>query len=339
MRLIAIWAAVVCMAGCPVTYSAPSWCGKEGCYQILGVKETADAKHIRNVYYKMSRQYHPDKTQDADAPAKFQRIAKAYEILNDARTRKRYDYALAHPEENIQQEEAYGIWKYWKTDARAVLIGFVLIVSIIQYYAKKSSYDAAWRKIRETPRYKNKRAQYIEDWEAHHPTSGGNGGASAAGKAVRRSSKAKSKTPQITPDDEAHIQDLVDSEVGLHGHSMPTYEDTLAYFILASPVRLARWLHWQALWQWNYVVLKEKYSDADKAYLTRKRLGYTLPVWNGLPDTQVEELLTMELWLPDNWKSFTIDDRPGSMKRRLPKLMTLSSEAQYSDPWSAVTGD
>jgi hypothetical protein len=66
----------------------------------------------------------------------------ALQILNDARTRKRYDYALAHPEENIQQEEAYGIWKYWKTDARAVLIGFVLIVSIIQYYAKKSSYDA-----------------------------------------------------------------------------------------------------------------------------------------------------------------------------------------------------
>jgi hypothetical protein len=86
----------------------------------------------------------------------------------------------------------------------------------------------AWRKIRETPRYKNKRAQYIEDWEAHHPTSGGNGGASAAGKAIRRSSKAKSKTPQITPDDEAHIQDLVDSEV--HFAPSPPYLFSNALF-------------------------------------------------------------------------------------------------------------
>lgn len=62
------------------------------------------------------------------------------QILSDTRTRKRYDYALAHPEENVQ-EEAYGIWKYWKTDARAVLVGFVLIISGIQYLAKKSTFD------------------------------------------------------------------------------------------------------------------------------------------------------------------------------------------------------
>lgn len=62
------------------------------------------------------------------------------QILSDSRSRKRYDYALAHPEEDIQ-EEAYGIWKYWRTDVRAVLLGAVLVVSAIQYFAKKATYE------------------------------------------------------------------------------------------------------------------------------------------------------------------------------------------------------
>lgn len=71
----------------------------------------------------------------------------------------------------------------------------------------------AWRKIRDTPKYKNKRAQYIEDWEAQHSASGGDGSGVGGIRAARRSSKVKAKRPAMSPEDEAHIQDLVDSEV------------------------------------------------------------------------------------------------------------------------------
>ncbi len=40
------------------------------------------------------------------------------------------------------QEEPYGIWKYWRTDARAVLLCFIAVVSAIQYFSKLSAYDA-----------------------------------------------------------------------------------------------------------------------------------------------------------------------------------------------------
>lgn len=115
------------------------------------------------------------------------------QVLSDERSRKRYDYALAHPEEDIQvrvkrsqpqtvlqyrsasahawlrqsmlpwfiwpdrtahqpsfdrgpappvQEEPYGIWKYWRTDARAVILGFLAVISAIQYFGKLSAYDS-----------------------------------------------------------------------------------------------------------------------------------------------------------------------------------------------------
>lgn len=65
------------------------------------------------------------------------------QVLSDDRSRKRYDYALAHPEEEVL-EEVIGIWKYWRTDARAVLLGFLAVVSAVQYAAKLSS----WKSVR-----------------------------------------------------------------------------------------------------------------------------------------------------------------------------------------------
>lgn len=50
-----------------------------------------------------------------------------------------------------------------------------------------------------------------------------------------------------------------------------------------------------------------------QAYLTRKQLGYSIPVWEGIDPNLKQELLAMELWLPDNYRSFTRDNRPGSM--------------------------
>jgi hypothetical protein len=40
------------------------------------------------------------------------------------------------------QEEPYGIWKYWRTDARAVILGFLAVISAIQYFGKLSAYDS-----------------------------------------------------------------------------------------------------------------------------------------------------------------------------------------------------
>lgn len=43
------------------------------------------------------------------------------------------------------QEEPYGIWKYWRTDARAVVLGFLAVISAIQYFSKRSAYDQVGR--------------------------------------------------------------------------------------------------------------------------------------------------------------------------------------------------
>ncbi|HSW69260.1 MAG TPA: J domain-containing protein [Gammaproteobacteria bacterium] len=66
-------------------------------YEILGVEETSPDKKIQKAYYKLSKIIHPDKVEPAlreSATQKFQKLAEAFECLNDHR--ELYGNALKH---------------------------------------------------------------------------------------------------------------------------------------------------------------------------------------------------------------------------------------------------
>lgn len=63
-------------------------------YETLGIKRDAGAEEIRSGYRRMVRQWHPDVCKDPDAHEVFIGIQKAYETLNNPRTKARYDVGL-----------------------------------------------------------------------------------------------------------------------------------------------------------------------------------------------------------------------------------------------------
>lgn len=60
-------------------------------YSILGLKRDATQDEVKRAYRKLARKYHPDVNKDADAEARFQEIAEAYEVLKDPDKRAAYD--------------------------------------------------------------------------------------------------------------------------------------------------------------------------------------------------------------------------------------------------------
>lgn len=60
-------------------------------YNCLEVPANAEPAAIKRNYYLLARKYHPDKTDDAEAPEKFKNIAEAYQVLSDPKLRTKYD--------------------------------------------------------------------------------------------------------------------------------------------------------------------------------------------------------------------------------------------------------
>jgi len=121
----------------PLRCSAEMYCGKDNCYELLGIDRSAEAASIKKVYRKLSMQWHPDKNPDRkeEATAKFQKIAAAYEVLSATDMREAYDYYLDHPEEQMYNTMRYYRAAYQpQTPLWAVALGLSIIVSVLQYF-------------------------------------------------------------------------------------------------------------------------------------------------------------------------------------------------------------
>nr|XP_006824392.1 PREDICTED: uncharacterized protein LOC102801032 [Saccoglossus kowalevskii] len=109
------------------------YCGKESCYDVLGVTREATKGEISKSYRQLARKYHPDKYKGPDADTKFQTIATAYEILRDEDQRKDYDYMLDNPEETYRHYYRYYRRQYApKVDVRVVIAVTITVISVFQ---------------------------------------------------------------------------------------------------------------------------------------------------------------------------------------------------------------
>ena len=62
--------------------------GKKDFYDVLGGSKDASPDEIKKAYRRLSKKYHPDLNDAADAETKFKEVAEAYETLSDETKRK-----------------------------------------------------------------------------------------------------------------------------------------------------------------------------------------------------------------------------------------------------------
>ncbi len=60
-------------------------------YKIMGLKEDATEKDIKQAYRRLARKYHPDISKEPNAEEQFKAVGEAYEALKDPVKRKEYD--------------------------------------------------------------------------------------------------------------------------------------------------------------------------------------------------------------------------------------------------------
>lgn len=63
-------------------------------YELLGVEPAASRDEIRRAWRRLARRVHPDVAPDPRSARSFQRVRRAYEVLSEPASRRRYDVTL-----------------------------------------------------------------------------------------------------------------------------------------------------------------------------------------------------------------------------------------------------
>lgn len=107
-------------------------------YQVMGIKQDADAKEIKLAYRRLARKYHPDLNKEPHAEAKFKELGEAYEVLKDPEKRKIYDQHMR--EASMRQQQASSGWdaRYASSGGEGIDAGYDFFESLFGRRASSS---------------------------------------------------------------------------------------------------------------------------------------------------------------------------------------------------------
>ncbi|KAI8421466.1 hypothetical protein MSG28_009522 [Choristoneura fumiferana] len=271
------------------------YCGKENCYEVLGVTRDVTKNEVGKAYRLLARKYHPDLHRDPEAKKvaeeKFKQIATAYEILRDEEERTDYDYMLDNPQEYYAHYYRYYRRRMApKVDVRIVIAVTISIISIMQYYSAWSKYDTAIKYFMTVPKYRNKALEI----------------AKAETKELQSKKNRKSKSEQKEEQDRI-IRRVIEENMDIKGaYAKPEITDILWVQLIILPYTISYYLYWYMRWFWKFTILRQPYGEEEKLYLIRKFMKLGQHQFDSLEDKEREEFLDEELWIKDNfvaWKT------------------------------------
>lgn len=277
------------------------YCGKENCYDVLGVTRSSTRSEIAKAYRKLARKYHPDMYRDAEAKAeaetKFKSVATAYEILKDEESKTDYDYMLDNPEEYYAH-----YYRYYKrrvspkVDVRLVVIVTISIVSIIQYYIAWERHQSAIRYFLTVPKYRNKAMEIVQQRESNGTL-----------KTTISNKKTKGKLSKTEQKEELEkcIREIIEENMDIKGsYAKPRVSDVLWIQIILLPYTITTYILWYTSWTFKFVILKKPYGLEEQLYLIRKNMKMGQHEFNGIEEKNVNEYLRLKLWEKDNFKEW-----------------------------------
>jgi len=267
------------------------YCGKESCYEVLGVSREAGKPELSKAYRKLARKYHPDVNKTEGAEVMFRKVATAYEILRDDDQRRDYDYMLDNPDEAY-----YHYYQYYKrrltpkVDVRIVIAATITVISVLQYLHKMHSYDEAVKYAMQNPKFRNQAMQIIHQ-EGLLENS--------------KKSKNKRSKEERKREEERVLREIVEDSIDIKGgYSKPKLQDILWIQLVCLPYYTTIYLRWFLRWIWKFWILKEEYGVEEKSYLTYKNLKLSENYWDALDDYSKETYLKKELWDPVKFKKY-----------------------------------
>lgn len=276
------------------------FCGKENCFEILGIQRNASKGEVRRAYRRLSAEKHPDKRPgDEEALDEFRRIGTAYETLTDDAKRAKYEDYLDNPGKYLKYliENAKEVYAP-KSNVFLVITGIIGIATLIHWLNMNHTYKQTLLKLKETQEFKREVARLI------------------------KSRKAATKE---------EAEGMINLDVV--GLEEPNWRNLVVFKMIAFPGHFAKLAMWNVNWFIKYKIKKREYSDEDKAYLIRKNLKFSEKEWEKLSEKDKELYMKEEVWDTEKCEDFMFRkriemNRLGKSKKKKKHTSIPYSEAE-----------
>lgn len=254
-----------------------------------------------------------------------QKIARAYEVLTDAKSRKEYDDMRYNQEAYFQKYGTNVLWQYApKSDTLFVVVFILLFVNgfgwFAQYQRWKSVADRLakaameeWSPAQggsnESKDLREHALEILREREEAEATSTKDGtsstpptttksksGKSSSSKAAKLTAKEKKQKQldDLAPIIQELAYQITDFGAGFH---KPTWKDLVVLKLAKFPLYIARVSVWQTQY-WIRRLQKLPLSDDEKAVLTERAVGHV--PWEIATEEERTEMVSRELWIMDN---------------------------------------
>ncbi|XP_064477515.1 dnaJ homolog subfamily C member 25 homolog [Ornithodoros turicata] len=294
------------------------YCGKENCYDVLGVTRESSKGEISKAYRQLAKKYHPDvhRTQEAKdkAAEKFTLLATAYEILRDDESRKDYNDMLDDPDAIYRHYYRYYRKRVApKVDIRIVLAVTITVISAVQYYGAWYRYRSAIDYLVTVPKYRIK-AVDIAKKEGFY---------NASKKRDRR------RKEEIKEEEENMLKKILEDQVDIRGgYRKPTLRNILWVQLVMLPYSLGTFLWWHGRWLWKFTLQRQELGMEERSYLIRYYMGLSQEQWDDLEDKDRERYFADGLWVKEKflaWKK----QQDEEMRAKLAESARYKSYRRY----------
>lgn len=324
------------------------FCGKYDCYKILGFDYTTfhtttpDLKNITKSYRNLSLKFHPDKNKQKGAQERFEKIAKAYEILKNKKKRKEYDHYRDRPDEYFKKYGSSVMWSYApQTDAGPIIFLLFILVSVLAYLAQRNRWQTIADHIikaavedlssreggsTESQNIRRKALEILAEQNAEVKEAAAKAEAEKTDGMSNRQKKIAARLSKQDPKKDS-AEDLRKIVVELvnkiddfgGGFHKPTWKDLFILKLLYFPVVVVKALSWRAKF-YTRRLLGKSYSPEEIAIMTQISVGDI--AWEAASDEDRETMLTLELWKSDNLEVWREDQRA--------KLLSIGDQKKYA---------
>lgn len=292
------------------------FCGKYDCYGILGfdyesfAQEKPTQKMITKRYRALSRHWHPDKSKHPEAKERFQKIARAYEVLTSSVSRKEYD-DLRYDQDAYYKKYGSEVVFSFAPQSDTVFV-VILIVGLINAFVYFAQYNR-WKKVCD-----RLAKAAIEDW---NPSLGGSkeskdlreralelqaeqsgeskesyaavvkkGANGKKGSKTSIKEKKEKVNEDLRPIIESLAYEITDFGAGFH---KPTWKDLAILQMALWPYHFALGTAWQVKY-WIRRIQKCELNEEEKVVLTERAVGHV--IWEFSSDDEKTTMVKRELW-------------------------------------------